>query len=126
MKSKKKTKKSSCKGSDDKHSQQSKRTRSDDEGSALGDRRKGTVVNLEAIKGLLRKKGSNTPPSKGFKKKEKKIATFAEVTSKGVSRKPETVVKYKKCVVAFAIRVDKGKDTQAAFGKKLIAALSFL
>ncbi len=75
---------------------------------------------------MLREKGLNTPPSKGSKKKEKKTATFAEVTSKGVSRKPETVVKYKKCVVAFAIWVDKGKDTQAAFGKKLIAALSFL
>jgi hypothetical protein len=56
---------------------------------------------------LLRKKGSNTPPSKGSEKKEKKTATFAEVTSKGVSRKPETVEKYKKCVVAFAIQVDK-------------------
>ncbi len=75
---------------------------------------------------MLRKKGSNTPPSKGSKKKEKKTATFAEVTSKGISRKLETVVKYKKCVVAFAIWVDKGKDTQAAFSKKLIAALSFL
>jgi hypothetical protein len=29
-------------------------------------------------------------------------------------------------VVAFAIRVDKGKDTKAAFNKKIVAALSFL
>jgi hypothetical protein len=29
-------------------------------------------------------------------------------------------------VVAFSVRVDKGKDTQAAFGKKVIAALTFL
>jgi hypothetical protein len=29
-------------------------------------------------------------------------------------------------VVAFAIRVDKGKDTKAAFDKKIVAALSFL
>jgi hypothetical protein len=29
-------------------------------------------------------------------------------------------------VVAFSVRVDKGKDTKAAFGKKLISALSFL
>ncbi len=64
--------------------------------------------------------------SKGSEKKEMKTATFAEVTSKQVSRKPDPVVKYKKCVVAFAIRVDKGKDTQAAFSKKLIVALSFL
>jgi hypothetical protein len=125
-KSKKKTKKSAHKNSDDKHSRQSKRTRSDEEGSALGDRREGAVVNLEAIKGLLWKKGSNTPPLNGSEKKERKTATFTEVTSKHVSRKPDPVVKYKKCVVAFVIQVDKGKDTQAAFGKKLIAALSFL
>jgi hypothetical protein len=35
-------------------------------------------------------------------------------------------VKYNKCVVAFAIRVDKGKDTKAGFDKKIVAALSFL
>jgi hypothetical protein len=29
-------------------------------------------------------------------------------------------------VVAFSVRVDKGKNTQAAFGKKMIAVLSFL
>ncbi len=35
-------------------------------------------------------------------------------------------IAHKKCVVAFSIRVDKGKNTRAAFGKKIIAALSFL
>jgi hypothetical protein len=35
-------------------------------------------------------------------------------------------VKYNKCVLAFAIRVDKGKDTKAGFDKKIVAALSFL
>ena len=29
-------------------------------------------------------------------------------------------------MVSFSVRVDRGKDTQAAFGKKIIAALSFL
>ncbi len=38
----------------------------------------------------------------------------------------EPEVKYNKCVVAFAIRVDKGKDTKVAFDKKIVAALSFL
>ena len=35
-------------------------------------------------------------------------------------------MKYNKCVVAFAIMVDKGKDTKAGFDKKIVAALSFL
>ncbi len=35
-------------------------------------------------------------------------------------------MKYNKCLVAFAIRVDKGKDTKAGFDKKIVAALSFL
>jgi hypothetical protein len=43
----------------------------------------------------------------------------------GASRKTEPEVKYNKFVVAFAIRVDKGKDTKAGFDKKIVAALSF-
>jgi hypothetical protein len=35
-------------------------------------------------------------------------------------------VKYNKWVVAFAIRVDKGKDTKVGFDKKIVTALSFL
>ncbi len=34
--------------------------------------------------------------------------------------------KYNKCIVAFAIRVDKGKYTKVGFDKKNVAALSFL
>jgi hypothetical protein len=83
------------------------------------------MVNLEAMKKSLRKKGAGTIKPKGSKKKDKKTATFAEATSKGVSRKPEPEVKYNKCVVAFAIRVDKGKDTKAGFCKKIVASLSF-
>jgi hypothetical protein len=51
-------KKTTCKGLDDKASQRSKRTKSDNEGSAQ--RGKGiecAKVNLEAIKGSLKKKG---------------------------------------------------------------------
>jgi hypothetical protein len=126
-KSKKGTKKSSCKGLDDETLCRSKRTKSDDKGSALGEEQpNGAVVNLEAMKGLLRKKGLSTATPKGPKKKEKRKATFGEAASKGASRKPELTVKYNKCVVAFAIRVDKGKDTKAGFNKKIVAALSFL
>jgi hypothetical protein len=71
-------KKSSCKGSDDKISCQSKRTKSEDKGSALGgEQPDGAVVNLEAMKGLLRKKGAGAVKPKGSKKKDKKTATFA-------------------------------------------------
>jgi hypothetical protein len=74
----------------------------------------------------LRKKRAGTVKPKGSKKKDKKTATFAEATSKGGLRKPEPKVRYNKCVVAFAIRVDKGKDTKVGFGKKIVATLSFL
>ncbi len=49
-----------------------------------------------------------------------------EAVSKGAKEKLAPVITHKKCVVAFSVRADKGKDTQAAFGKKIIAALSFL
>jgi hypothetical protein len=125
--SKKSTKKLSCNGSDDEISCQSKRTKSDDEGSALGgEQPNGAMVNLEAMKESLRKKGAGMVKPKGSKKKDKKIATFAEAASKGALQKTEPKVKYNKCVVAFAIRVDMGKDTKAGFDKKIVAALSFL
>jgi hypothetical protein len=124
---KKSTKKSSCNGSDDKISRQSKRTKSDDEGSALGgEQPNGAVANLEAMKESLRKKGAGTVKPKGSKKKDKNTATFVEAASKGASRKPEPKAKYNKYVVAFAIRVDKGKDNKAGFDKKIVSALSFL
>ena len=46
--------------------------------------------------------------------------------SKAVTKKLAPAITHKKCVVASSVRVDKGKDTQAAFGKKIIATLSFL
>ena len=134
----KSSKKSSPKGSDDKHSRRSKKTRSDDDASSPDGSGGGKSANLESIKGLLRRKGTGTPSSKGSKgtgtlpskepkKKDKKKATFAEAVAKGTTTKNKApTITHKKCVVAFSIRVDRGKDTQAAFGKKIIAALSFL
>ncbi len=115
-----------CKGSDNEHSRRSKKTRLDDDVSSPDAPGNGETANLKAIKGLLRKKGSGTPSHKGSEKKDKKTATFAEAVSKGVTKKPVPAITHKKCVVAFSVRVDKRKDTQAAFGKKIIAALSFL
>jgi hypothetical protein len=51
---------------------------------------------------------------------------FAEAVSKGATEKFLPVTTHKKSVVAFSVRVNKGKDTQVAFGKKIIATLSFL
>ena len=102
-------------------------TRSDDEASTPEESSGFDTANLEAIKGSLRKKGPGTPSPKGLSNKtEKKKAMFAEMTKKSVLTKHAPVIKYKMCVVAFSVWVDKGKDTQAAFGKKLITALSFL
>ena len=120
------SKKSPPKGSDDEHSRRSKKNRSDDDASSPDESGRGKSANLEAIKGLLRKKGSSTPP-KGSSKKDTKTATFAEaVTKVAPTKKSVPKITHKKCVVAFSVRVDKGKDTQAAFGKKVIAALNFV
>ncbi len=120
------SKKSPPKGSDDEHARRSKKTQSDDDASSPDESGRCKSANLEAIKGLLRKKGSSTPP-KGSSKKDTKTATFAEaVTKVAPTKKSVPKITHKKCVVAFSVRVDKGKDTQAAFGKKVIAALNFV
>ena len=122
-----KSKKSTRNNSDDDLSRQSKKTRSDDDASSPADATgNGDTPNLEAIKGSLRKKGSGSATPKGLEMKAKKTATFAEAVSKGATDKSAPAIVHKKCVVAFSVRVDKGKDTQAAFGKKIIAAPSFL
>jgi hypothetical protein len=84
------------------------------------------MVDLEAMKGSLRRKGAGTVKPKAPEKKDRKTATFAEAEGKGAAQRPESKVQYKKCVVAFVIRADKGKDTKAAFDKKIVTALSFL
>ena len=84
------------------------------------------MVDLEAMKGSLRRKGAGTVKPKAPEKKDRKTATFAEAAGKGAAQQPESEVQYKKCVVAFVIRVDKGKDTKVAFDKKIVTALSFL
>jgi hypothetical protein len=56
--------------------------------------------------------------------KAKKKATFAET----VEKEPNSTQKidYKKCVVGFAIRVDKGNNTKGGFDKKVIEGLNFM
>ncbi len=122
-----KSKKSTHNNSDDDLSRRSKKTRSDDDASSPADATgNGDTPNLEGIKGSLKKKGSGSTTPKCSEQKAKKTATFAEAVSKGATDKLVPAIAHKRCVVAFSVRVDKGKDTQAVFGKKIIAALSFL
>ena len=76
-----------------------------------GNQLNSAAVNLKAIKGLLRKKGAGTTKSRGSGKDDKKTAMFVEAASKE---------KYNKCVVAFAIQVNKGNNAKAGFDKKLL------
>jgi hypothetical protein len=78
------------------------------------------------MRGALRTKGSGTSKPKDANQTPKKPVTFAEAASKLASQGPETNFTSNKCVVLFAIRVDKGKDTNAGFDKKVIAGLSFI
>ena len=121
-----KSKKSPRKNSDDELSRRSKKTRLDDDASSLADATgNGDTPNVEAIKGSLRKKGSGSSAPKGSEKKAKKTATFAEAVNKGATEKSAPGIAHKKCVVTFSVRVDKGKDTQAAFGKKSLPPYPF-
>jgi hypothetical protein len=122
-----------------------KKARLDDEhldGSNV--RGKGFQVNLEALETPLRGKGSSkiTSAKKSFKatkiasnvastdKKKGKKATFVEAVSAETPLQPETSKKegivYQKCIVGFAIRVDKGQKSKETFNKKVGEALFFL
>ena len=125
--SRKSKQKSNSQGSDDKTSR-SKRTKSVDDILACGRKKEAEteVINLEAMRGALRTKGSGKSKSKDANQTPKKSATFAEAASKPASQGTETNITYNKRVVSFMIRIDKGKDTKVGFNKKVIAGLSFI
>ena len=56
--------------------------------------------------------------------KTKKKATFAETVKKEATQ--AQCIEYKKCIVGFAIRVDKGNNTKGGFDKKLTEGLTFM
>jgi hypothetical protein len=105
-----------------------KKSKSDDEESQEG------VANLEKMADTpLKSKGSKPKSRKGSTKKDKttktpdsgkKKATFAETVGKEVVKEKE--IEYKKCVVSFAIQVDKTKDTKGGFDRKLYKGLMFM
>jgi hypothetical protein len=56
--------------------------------------------------------------------KTKKKATFAETVKKEATQAQH--IECKKCIVGFAIRVDKGNNTKGGFDKKLTEGLLFM
>ncbi len=105
-----------------------KKSKSDDEESLE------KVANLEKMDEMpLKPKGSKSKPRKGSARKDKaaktpdsgrKKATFAETVGKEVVKEKD--IEYKKCVVGFAIQVNKTKDTKGGFDKKLNKGLAFM
>ena len=92
------------------------------------------VVDLEGFTTGLRPKGNG---SKKRDKRGKEERATEEQVNKKKARKPtiafgptevvkEKPIAYKECVVGFAIRVDKGNNTKAAFDKKLMEGLTFI
>jgi hypothetical protein len=124
----------------------SKASKLEDEANMITDIRKGEtpktvekegehIVNLEAMsKTPLKEKGKKGEAKQKKKKdtsekeddgtKAKKKATFAETVKKEANQ--IQCIEYKKCVVGFAIRVDKRNNTKGGFDKKLIEGLGFM
>ncbi len=106
----------------------SKKSKSDDKESH------GEVANLEKMEETpLKLKGTRSRSKKGSTKKDKvektpesgrKKTSFAKTVGQEVVKEKE--VEYKKCVVGFAIRVNKTKDTKEGFDKKLHESLMFM
>jgi hypothetical protein len=83
-KGRKDTKKSTRKSSDDENSCKSKRTKSDDEVSATkGEQSNSVEVDLEAMKGSLRKKGTGMTKSKGLKKMRQEDGNICGIRKQG-------------------------------------------
>jgi hypothetical protein len=86
----------------------------------------------------MKKKGSRTQAAKkkaAKKKKEnsmdkikgrKKNATFAEPDKAGKKEDDKEVEACNRCIIGFAIRVDKGNNTKGGFVKKIAEGLAFL
>jgi hypothetical protein len=119
-----------------------KKARLEDEYSEESkEREKGFAVNLEAMDTPLRgKRSSRVTTAKALKiaktasnvasteKKKGKKSTFVEVASppSPLEAINKQGFQYQKCIVGFAIRVDKGQKSKKNFDKKIREALFFL
>ena len=122
--------KSTPQDAEDEEGQTTKKPRSDDKESKVGN-----TVDLESMGASLRKKGqpkSKTNKEDSTKKQTKtprKKATFAPEDSEESGRKKEEVKEAQvaaQCIIGFAIRVDRGNNTKGGFDKKLAEGLTFL
>jgi hypothetical protein len=122
--------KSTPQDTENEEEQMSKKPRSDDEESKVGN-----TVDLESMGTSLQKKGqpkskkSKEDSAKKLNKTPRKKATFAPVDSEESDRKMEEVKEVPvaaQCVIGFAIRVDRGNNTKGGFDRKLAECLTFL
>jgi hypothetical protein len=60
-----------------------------------------------------KKKKEETSEEKVNRVKSKKKVTFAETVKKGATQAQR--IEYKKCIIGFAMRVDKGNNTKGGF-----------
>jgi hypothetical protein len=121
---------------------QNKKPRSDDEesGGEESTQKKskeegaqaGFVVDLESMSASMKRKSLKATAARhkkdSAKKTPKKKATFAlaKTAKAGEKKAKEKVAVCHKCVVGFAIRVDKGNNTKRGFDRKISEGLAFL
>jgi hypothetical protein len=92
----------------------------------------GFVVDLESMSTLMKKKStkakSNKKVAKDKQEEKKKKATLRldKPQETGGKKDNEEVAICFKCVVGFAIRVDKGNNAKGGFNKKISEGLAFL
>ena len=122
--------KSTPQDAENEEEQTTKKLRSDDEESKVGN-----TVDLESMGASLQKKcqpkskKSKEESAKKPNKTPRKKATFASEDSEESGRNKEEVKEVPvsaQCVIGFAIRVDRGNNTKGGFDKKVSEGLTFL
>ncbi len=85
-------------------------------------KKKGSRTQAAKKKAAVKKKEDTVHKTKGRKKK----TTFAEPDKAGKKEDKKAVEACNRCVVGFAIRVDKGNNAKRGFNKKIAEGLAFL
>jgi hypothetical protein len=105
-----------------------KKSKSDDKESHEGiveiEQMEKTPLKVKGTKSSARKGEARIDKEKNTPDSGKKKATFAETVGKKEVK--EKKIEYKTCVVGFAVRVNKTKDTKGGFDKKLLEGLMFM
>jgi hypothetical protein len=85
-------------------------------------KKKGSGTQAAKKKAAAKTKEDSVDKFKGRKKK----ATFAERDKAGKKEDKKEVEACNRCIIGFAIRVDKGNNTKRGFNKKIAEGLAFL